>query len=100
MSNGLAEPLNPAAAKALIRTILESGTVDLSVPHAQQSMGQRDMDALDLENVLRAGVVEPGLKVRGSWRYRVTTNQMVVVVRFRSPQRLVVITAWRKQRRR
>lgn len=96
MSNGLSEPLKPAAAKALIRRILESGKVDLSVPHAQQRMGQRGMDAVDVENVLRAGVVEPGKKVRGSWRYRLTTSRMVVVVGFRSPQRLMVITAWRK----
>jgi len=99
MRNGLSEPLKPASTKALIRTILDSGSIDLSVPHALQRMGQRGMDALDVENVLRAGVVQPGKKVNGSWRYRVETNQMVVVVRFRSPRRLVVITAWRKQRR-
>lgn len=99
MSNGLSEPLTPAAAKALIRAILRSGTIDLTIPHAQLRMGQRHMDALDVENVLRAGVVEPGKQVRGSWRYRVATNRMVVVVRFRSPRRLTIITAWRKQRR-
>src|SRR5437660_2878454 len=99
MSSGLTEPMKPAAAKALIRAILDSGTVDLGLPHAQQRLSERRMDAVDVENVLRAGDVEPGRKLRGTWRYRVTTNHMVVVVRFRSSKRLVVITAWRKQRR-
>ena len=91
--------MEPAVARALIREILDSGTVDLSLPHAQRRMSERRMDAVDVENVLRAGEVEPGKRIGGTWRYRVTTDHMVVVVRFRSSKRLVVITAWRKLRR-
>lgn len=95
MSDGLSEPLESKAAKALIRKILDQGSVDLSVPHAQTRMGQRSMDAVDVENVLRAGVVEPAELERGTWRYRVSTKKMVVVICFRSAKRLAVITAWR-----
>ena len=100
MSNGLAEPLALTAAKSLVRAILASGTVDLSVTHAQERLGERAMDALDVENVLRCGAVKSCTQVRGTWRYRVETSRMVVVIAFRSRKRLAVITAWRKKARR
>ena len=100
MSDGLAEPLAPAAAKALISAILSSGTMDLGVRHARERLGQRAMDALDVENVLRGGTVRPGTKVRQTWRYRVETSRMVVVIAVRSSKRLAVITAWRIKSRR
>lgn len=50
------------------------------------------------ENILRAGVVQPPDFEKGTWRYRVQTNRMAVVVAFRSSQELVVVTAWREKK--
>jgi hypothetical protein len=90
----LAEPLEPAAAKRLIRQILEAGTVSFS-KHALEEMADDDLTTVDCVNVLRGGVVDPPEFERGSWRYRVRTARVCVVVVFRSEFNLVVVTAWR-----
>jgi hypothetical protein len=90
----LVEPLKPADAKNLIRQILLTGNVVLT-SHAQQEMAKDNMTMLDVTNVLRGGVVDPGEYENGSWRYRVRTGRMCVVVAFRSEAELVVVTAWR-----
>jgi hypothetical protein len=92
------EPLEPAAARALIRTILEAGTVAFS-GHALEELGKDDLTTVDAVNVLRGGVVSPGELERGTWRYRVRTARLVVVVAFRSETELVVVTGWRTGRR-
>ena len=89
------EPLNEAQAKRLIRHILESGTVSLS-DHALEELAKENMTTVDAVNVLRGGVVEPAEFERGSWRYRVRTQRMYVVVAFRSEKHLVIVTAWRR----
>lgn len=91
----LDEPLQPAAAKRLIRGIIQTGTVSLS-KHAQEEMTQDDLSLVDCVNILRGGVVAPGELERGSWRYRVSTPRICVVVAFRSDMELVIVTAWRK----
>lgn len=53
------------------------------------------MDAIDVDNVLRGGAVDPGEYENGSWRYRVRTERIVVVITFRSEIELVIVTAWR-----
>ncbi len=92
------EPLDPAAAKTLIRTILDVGVVTFS-RHAQEELGKDDLTTVDAANALRGGVVGPGELERGTWRYRVRTARLVVVVAFRSETELVVITGWRVGRR-
>jgi Domain of unknown function (DUF4258) len=86
--------LETRAVKPLLRRILESGTVSFS-DHAQAEMGRDQLTTVDCTNVLRGGVVEPGEWQNGSWRYRVKTNRICVVVAFRSEKRAVVVTAWR-----
>jgi hypothetical protein len=49
----------------------------------------------DCANVLRAGTVEEPELERGTWRYRVRTTLIVVVVAFRSQTELSIVTAWR-----
>ena len=88
------EPLSPTQARSLIRKILASGEVVVS-RHATEEMGKDGLTFVDCINVLRAGVVEPGEWENGSWRYRVRTSGIWVVVAFRSEHRLVVVTAWR-----
>jgi hypothetical protein len=92
----LREPLAPSAAKRLIRNIVEVGTVSFS-SHALAEMANDDLTTVDCVNVLRGGVAEPGEYQRGSWRYRVGTARMCVVVAFRSDEELVVVTAWRSE---
>jgi hypothetical protein len=91
------EPLHPTRARQLIRYILNAGTVDFS-GHALAEIAKDDLTTVDCTNVLRAGVVEPPELEKGTWRYRVRTNRIYVVVLFRSETRLLVVTAWRIQR--
>jgi len=88
------EPLDPAAAKALIASILRTGSVTPS-QHALEQLKARAMTMVDVVNILRAGVVEPGEFLNGTWRYRVRTPRMNVVIAFRSETELRVVTAWR-----
>ena len=92
----LDEPLDPIRAKKLIRQIVMSGTVGLS-KHAEDEMRKDDLSMVDCVNVLRGGVVEQPELERNSWRYRVRTNRIVVVVAFRSAKAISVVTAWRIQ---
>lgn len=90
----LQEPLDPSTAKQLIRTILTTGSVSFS-KHALAEMDHDGLTAVDVTNVLRGGTVDPGENENGSWRYRVRTARIVVVVTFRSETELRVVTAWR-----
>ncbi len=58
-------------------------------------MAKDGLAEIDVVNVLRGGVVEPGEWENGSWRYRVRTSRIAVVAAFRSETMLVVVTAWR-----
>ena len=88
---------SPPDAKRLIREILVCGEV-VSSRHAADEMAKDDLTLVDCINVLRAGLVEPAEMGRGTWRYRVHTRRISVVVAFRSETRLVVVTAWRSGR--
>ncbi|MCA9590265.1 MAG: DUF4258 domain-containing protein [Myxococcales bacterium] len=90
----LVEPLSPPEAKRLIREILESGSVSFS-NHALEELAKDDLSTVDATNMLRGGVVDPGEFENGSWRYRVRTTRMAVIVAFRSETDLRIVTAWR-----
>jgi len=90
----LREPFSTGEAKRLMGRILEAGDVRFS-QHALDEMAADALDTVDGTNVLRGGVVDPPEWENGSWRYHVRTNRMCVVVAFRSPTTLVVVTAWR-----
>ncbi|MEY4515560.1 MAG: hypothetical protein RLZZ450_7682 [Pseudomonadota bacterium] len=90
----LREPLSSPAVKKLIRAILSDGTVGFT-KHAREEMAKDKLVEIDVVNVLRGGVVEPGEWENGSWRYRVRTARMVAVIAFRSESALTVVTAWR-----
>ena len=89
-------PVPPIHAKRLIRDILQRGVFSYS-RHAKDEMLKDAMTTLDCENVLRAGVVQPPELERGTWRHRVDTARMAVVIAFRSEMELIVITAWRRK---
>lgn len=94
MSNGLDEPLDPPAARPLIRSILSDGSVSFS-RHALEEIENDALSEVDVTNVLRGGTVDPAEFENGSWRYRVRTQRIGVVIAFRSETSLVVVTAWR-----
>lgn len=91
----LSEPLRPPETKKLILRILREGIVTYAQPHAEERMRERDINTVDCVNVLRGGAVAEGELENGSWRYRVLTGRMCVVVRFESESILQVVTAWR-----
>jgi hypothetical protein len=92
------EALDRERATALIHRIIRDGQVAWS-QHAIDEMRKDKLTTVDCTNVLRAGAVtEPADLERGTWRYRVHTQRMCVVVAFRSDEELVVITVWRKRR--
>jgi hypothetical protein len=97
MEDELVEPLTPDEARRLIKTIIAEGVVTFRV-HAKARLAERSMDSVDVVNVLRAGVVQEPEMEDGTWRYRVCTMRMTVVVAFRSKTELVVVTAWRNER--
>jgi hypothetical protein len=90
----LAEPLTPVEARRLIGAILDGGSVTFS-KHALKELEKDDLATVDAVNMLRGGIVEPGEFENGSWRYRVRTARMCVVVAFRSDTELRIVTAWR-----
>jgi len=93
----LREPLGPAAARKLIVSIVRGGGVRFS-QHARQEMRADDLTLEDCLRCLRAGTVEPAELERGTWRYRVRSRSMFVVVAFRASDALVVITTWKLKR--
>ncbi len=89
------EPFEGGKAKKLIREILANGTLVIT-EHARKEMLDDDLTRQDAMNVLRGGLIsEPAEEVKQTWRYRVRTRRMVVVVAFRSERELVIVTAWR-----
>jgi hypothetical protein len=91
------EPFAPQYARTLIRQIVQTGTVSFST-HALQEMAKDQLTTVDCVHVLRGGVVEPPELREGTWRYRVRTAALYVVVAFRSDSQLTVVTAWRNKR--
>lgn len=90
----LAEPLDPVRAKTPIRQVVETGELTFS-SHAEEELLKDRLTMADVVHVLRAGVAEPAEWINGQWRYRMRTQKLYVVVRFRSETALRVITAWR-----
>lgn len=93
----LDKPLRPDAAKRRIAECLSPGGIVSPSKHACEEMQKDNLGIVDCINVLRGGVVEEPEQVNGTWRYRVRTAQIVVVVAFRSETHLRIVTAWRQR---
>lgn len=57
-------------------------------------MDERGIDEADVRNVLLRGNCVGHRWSRGSYRYEVCTDDLVVVVAFRAEDNAVVVTAW------
>jgi hypothetical protein len=88
------EPLSNPAARDLVRAIVRAGNVTPS-KHAKERMADHHMSMVDVQNVLSGGWCERAEFENGSWRYRITTHRMFVIVAFRSETELRIVTAAR-----
>ena len=50
---------------------------------------------LDCENVFRVGIVDEAEYENGSWRHKVRTNKIAVIIEFLSEDEVLIVTAWR-----
>jgi hypothetical protein len=92
------EPLHEVAATKLVKAIVKNGAIGWTA-HALAEMAKDDLKTGDVVNVLRGGVITEAAEYEnGSWRYRMHTLRIYVVVAFRSEQELAVVTAWRVKR--
>lgn len=88
------EPFDSPMIKAMLRTILRAGNLAFS-RHALEEMNKDQLTEIDVANILRAGMPLAPERERGTWRYRITTQKIRVVVAFRSKTEAVVVTVWR-----
>lgn len=93
----MVERLRPDEARRLLQQLLAANEFRYS-PHASAEMAKDGLESRDCEHALRAGVVEEPERENGSWRYRVRTSQLCVVVAFPGRKRVIVVTAWRLNR--
>ena len=94
------EPFNRNEAKKLIQEIFRKPDRVITLTrHAEEELAKDELTTVDAEKALLTGRIldEPEL-VNGTWRYRVHTERMVVVVAFVSESKLKIITAWRKKK--
>ena len=90
------DPISTNDAKRGIRRILNGGRI-VWTQHARDEMANDDLTTVDCVNVLRGGVVQPPDFIRGTWRYRVESRTIAVVIAFGLEDELRVVTAWRKE---
>lgn len=94
------QPLRAQEASRLGKQIIATGIVHVRIPkHAKEELDDDDMDTGDVRNLLKGGVYREAEFVNGAWRHHVDTQRMTLVIEFESETELVVVTAWRNQRR-
>lgn len=98
-SSDVPSPLSAGAVRQRIRDILANRWTVVWTSHAKKELANDDMTTVDATNVLRCwrhmDPPEPDINT-GEWKYRIHTDMMGIVVKFRSETEVVVITAWRK----
>ena len=65
--------------------------------HCREELKNDDLTTVDALNTLRAGkIYSEGEEKNGTWRYRVETQKIIVVIAFKNPHHIRCVTAWRK----
>jgi hypothetical protein len=65
--------------------------------HALEEMENDNLRTGDILNVLKAGKIFDAPEFEnGSYRYRIQTQKITVVIAFRKPNHVVIVTAWRE----
>lgn len=87
-------------ARKLVAQIVNRNPVKIIFSrHALEEILKDNLTTVDVLNILKspdARVNKEGEYESGSWRYRLETAKIVVVIAFVSATSLVVVTAWRK----
>lgn len=84
-------------ARKVLSEILNNNPNFISyLTHCKDQMKARRLIAGDVFNVLSVGkIIDEPEFVNGSWRYRVQTKNITVVIAFRKPNHVAVVTTWR-----
>lgn len=90
--------LSPVQARKILAEIFNENPNFISfTKHAFEQMDEDDLKMGDILNVIKAGKIHDDPEFEnGSYRYRVQTAKITVVIAFRKPNHVVVITTWRK----
>lgn len=90
--------LSPMQARKVLAEIFNHNSNLISfTKHAREQMCERDLKSGDVLNVLKAGLIYNVPEcINESFRYRVQTKKITVVVVFKKPNHVVVVTAWRE----
>lgn len=93
------EPLSNRDAERLAKRLIQDGTF-VDPTHLRREMAKDDLKLPDVLNVVRCGsIVNAPERENGSWRYRIQTSRIVVVIAFEAPDQIIGVTAWRLGRR-
>lgn len=90
--------LAPGQARKVLSAIFHHDPCFVSfTKHAREQMAARNLKTGDVLNILKAGwITDDPEFVNSSYRYRVSTSKITVVIAFRKPFYVVVVTAWRE----
>lgn len=91
--------LGPNQARKILTEILNrAGTSKITFSrHCREEMKDDSLTTVDVFNVLKAGrVYDDPEWVHETYRYRVETDTIIVVIAFGHPSYVRCITAWRK----
>ena len=93
--------LNPLQARKLLSEILKAGAGNIYISrHGHKQIKSRDLELGDIFNVLKVGQIYLSPEFdSGSWRYRVQTKKITVVIAFARPAIVALVTAWRNENR-
>lgn len=90
--------LSASQAQKLLKQILNKSEHYVSIrKHCLEEMKSDNLTSVDIINVLHGGRIydEPELE-KGTYRYRVETDKILVVIAFSKPNFIRCVTAWRK----
>jgi len=92
--------LNRMQARKLVTQIVHKWPAHIRFSkHALEELRKDNLTTSDALNVIKspdAKIMSEGELEKGSYRYRLETNRILVVISFDTPTSFVVITAWRK----
>ncbi len=91
--------LNPLQARKLLSEILNAGAGNIYISrHGYKQIKSRDLELGDIFNVLKVGQIHSSPEFcNGSWRYRVQTRKITVVIAFMGLGLVAMVTAWRNE---
>ncbi|MCP5464761.1 MAG: DUF4258 domain-containing protein [Deltaproteobacteria bacterium] len=92
--------LRAGQANKVLKQILNQGESHYIVfsKHCRKEMSDDNLTSVDIINVLQGGRIidDPELE-KGTYRYRVETPNIIVVIAFCKPHMIRCVTAWRKK---